>query len=390
MIHSRSSVASLVLFFAGACGGAANVEWSEPSTKTAEQRPIEWDSPTKKRLGLSDMSGASAPSATGGGASKTFVAQSPPDVWLPQPAQPERFKDLVWRIATDANSECYLTARPVGPVAVNLSRWYKDQFGLAEVPAVEALPVVELAGKPGRLVELSGTFRGTAGQAMLLAFLSESEQITTTLKFTGPEATVKAHRDSFLALAKSLRSASPSPNPAAPPIDRNQPLPDGHPPIDAPTKPAPSSATDPHGAPKSSSAAPFVATIPAGWQAKSGSSRPLHHTFGTEGEVYVSQLGGSLKQNVEIWRSEMSLPTPTEAELAALPKVPMLDGEGVLLDMTGDLKGMTKQLAGARVLVAAQQSGNTILFAKLAGKAADVEAQKAAFLEFCKSLRRSP
>lgn len=392
MIQPRTSAASFLLLVVCSCGGSAKVEWSEPATKTAEQRPTEWDASAKKRLGLPDMSGASAQNAAGGG--KTFVAQNPPDVWVSQPAQPNVFKDLVWKIASDPATECYLTAEVRGGVQGNVTRWF-GQFGRTDVPALEALPVAELAGKPGRLVELSGTYKGNANQAMLLAFTADGDSVTT-LKFTGPEETVKAHRDSFLALAKSLRSASASPNPKAPPIDRNQPMPDGHPPIPsdhpAPTKPA-NSPADPHApaptAPASDAAAPFTATIPSGWLAKAGSSKPLHHTFGTEGEVYVSQLGGTLKGSVEIWRSEMGMPSPSDADLAALPKVAMLDGEAVLLDMSGDMKGMTKQLAGARVLVAAQQSGSSITFAKLVGKAADVEAQKAAFVEFCKSLRRA-
>lgn len=369
-----ASVLVLWLSVAG-CSPDSTAEWSAPATKSSEQRPTHWNLPTKERLALPEMGGS------GQAAAKTFIAQSPPAVWEAQPAQPASFKDLVWRIASDPNTECYLSAAVGGGVQVNLTRWY-GQFGQSEVPALQALPVIELAGKPGRLVELSGSYKGKPGQAMLLAFTADGDTVTT-LKFTGPEATVKAHRDSFHALAKSLRRASTSPDPKAPPIERGQPLPDGHPPV-------PDMGNDPHAQAPAPVSGPLQGTVPAGWQPKSGSSKWLHHTFGDGGEVYASTLGGSAKSNLEIWRMEMGLPALADAEIAALPKVPMLGGEGILLDASGDHRSMTgKQLAGARMLVVAVAEGSGLTFAKLVGKAAEVEAQRAAFLEFCKSLRRA-
>lgn len=374
-----------VCLLVSGCQPDSAAEWGPARTVPQTQRPTEWGAPTKSRLELQDMQAPQGQQGQQAGG-KRFVAKDPPAVWEAQPPQPEKFKDLVWRITSDAKTECYLTAQVGGGVAGNLSRWY-GQFGVTEVPAVESLPVIELGGRPGRLVELAGTYRGTAGQAMLLAFTSQGDSVTT-LKFTGSEATVKAHRDSFVALAKSLRSASPSPDPKAPPIAPGQPLPDGHPPVPgvgtSPSPQAPNPAT-----PTPPAASPFVGKPPAGWSPKTGTSRPLHHTFGTEGEVYVSQLGGGLRGSVDIWRSEMGLPAATDEEFAGMPKVPMLGGDAVLLDLSGDMKGMTKQLPGARLLVAAQQSGGTITFCKLVGKAADVEAQRAGFLEFCATLGRS-
>lgn len=371
-----------------ACQPGATAEWSAPATKTQTERPTDWNASTKQRLSLAEM-GPAAKGADAGGGAKSFVAQDPPQAWVSQPAQPGVFKDLVWKIASDPATECYLSAAVGGGVAVNLTRWF-GQFGVTAVPAVESLPVVELAGRPGRLVELSGKYKGNDGQAMLLAFVADGD-IVTTLKFTGPEATVKAHRDSFLGLAKSLRSASASPNPQAPPIERGQPMPDGHPPVPDSTGVAPHGNTPPPANPSMMPAgnSPFTATVPAGWTAKAGSSKWLHHTLVGDGEVYVSQLGGGLKGSVDIWRGEMGQAPIDDADFKALAKVPMLGGESVLLDLTGDHRSMSgKQLPGARMLVAAQESGGTIVFAKLVGKAADVEAQRAAFLAFCASIRR--
>ena len=248
-------------------------------------------------------------------------------------------------------------------------RWFK-QFGIEEVPAMESLPVVELAGRPGRLAELKGTFKGKPGQAALIAFVAMGEQVMS-FKFTGPESVVVGNKDKFLALAKSLRPDAGS-GAKAPPIDPGQPLPPGH----APT----------NGGTQAPGASPFSATIPAGWTAKAGSSKPLHHSFGKDGEVYVSQLGGTLKSTLDIWQK-----TPLgDAEFEALPKIAFLGEDAVLLDLSGDMSGMTRKIAGARLLVAARLDGGTITFAKLAGTAGEVAAQADNFRAFCGSVRRLP
>src|SRR5204863_4050338 len=104
--------------------------------------------------------------------------------------------------------------------------------------------------------------------------------------------------------------------------------------------------------------APFTATVPPGWKPKTGTPRWLHHSFGSDGEVYVGQLGGSAKQNLDIWRNEVSLPHLSDAEFQALPKIAFLGEDSVLLDMKGNFQSMSgKQIQNARVLVAARSEG---------------------------------
>ena len=54
--------------------------------------------------------------------------------------------------------------------------------------------------------------------------------------------------------------------------------------------------------------------MPGGWKAKAGSRRILHHTFGANSEVYIGQLGGELRQMLDIWRFELQLEAMTDAE----------------------------------------------------------------------------
>jgi hypothetical protein len=298
-----------------------------------------------------------------------------PSGWDELPPQPERFRELLWRIAGNADTECYLSIGLGGGVANNMTRWYSLQFGIAEVPKPEALPEAEIAARKGRLVELAGTFNKKPGMAMLLVFFEEGAQLTT-LKLTGPEAIVKQNREQFLALAKSLRMDAAGPAPAPGPRVSETPPP-----------------TSPHGGPDPGGGANsgFTATVPAGWTVKSPSHRMLHYTFGTDGEVYMSQLSGTLRPTLDIWRGELGLPAMSDGEFQALPKVPMLGGEGTLLDAAGNFQSMSgRQIPGARVLIGAQVEGSAILFVKLVGKAPEVEAQREGLLQFLASLRRTP
>ncbi len=378
MIHARFPLVASVLVLLATCGSSNTAEFGPPKTMPKEQRPTQWDASAKERLQVPDMAPARKAPAEGGAPSWTGDT---PAGFETQPANPAKFRDAVWRVAGNPDTEIYLTAAVGGGVAMNMGRWYSQQFALPQVPALESLPIVELAGNPARLAELKGTYMGKAGWAALVAFRATGDQLMT-LKFTGPEAAVFGNKDKFSALAKSLRQASASPNPNAPPIDPNTPMPANHP---------ATGAASPGASPPPPAASPFTATVPAGWTAKAGSSKPLHHTFGKSGEVYVSQLGGTLKSSLDIWRGEMGQKAPlTDAELAALPKIAFLGEDAVLLDLSGDLQGMTRHLSGARLLLAARADGGSIAFVKLVGTADEVGSQLDAFRAFCGSIRRAP
>ncbi len=384
-----STTFPFLLAVVAGCSRQASAEFGPPRTVAKEQRPTRWNAPSDVRLDVQPMGPATQGSGASQGA-KVWTGDTPAG-WETQPAAPTRFRDAVWRVAGQPDTEAYLTASPTGPVPTNLNRWYTDQFGVADVPALEALPVAELGGRPGRLVEIHGAFKGRAGGekpgwATLIVFTSDGGMVTSSFKFIGPDAVVTANKEQFLALAKSLRAASASPDAKAPPIERGQPMPEGHPPVPG----ADSHAGTGMPAAPAPAVAPFTATTPAGWTAKAGSSKALHHTFGTAGEVYVSQLGGTLKSSLDIWRGEMGAREPiTDAQLAALPKCAFLGEDAVLLDLSGDLNGMVRQLPGARMLLAARADAGTITFCKLVGTAAEVEGQLDAFRAFCGSVRRT-
>ncbi len=380
MTSNRFQLVPFVLMVVAGCSPPSSAEFGPPKTFAKDQRPTEWDAPRNVRLRIQDMPPATPPAEQG---AKVWTGDTPVG-FESLPAVPAKFRDAVWRIAGEPNTDIYLTASVGGGTVGNLTRWYTEQFAIETVPTMEALPVVELAGRAGRLVELKGTFnRDKPGWAALIAFHAQGEQVMS-LKFTGPEPVVMGNKDKFLALAKSLRSATASPDPKAPAIDPGQSMPANHPATGAPP-------TAGNKTPHAVAPTPFTATVPTGWTAKAGSAKPLHHTFGSDGEVYVSQLGGTLKGSLDIWRGELQQQPMAEADVAALPKVAFLGDDSVLLDLAGDFRSMTgKQIQGARMLVAARLDGGTITFVKLVGVAADVEAQVGAFRQFCGSVRRTP
>lgn len=304
---------------------------------------------------------APAPAATGG-----FTATLPAG-WTQRAAEPERFRDAVFAVGD--GGDCAYTAAVGGGLRTNVDRWC-GQFGLPPLGDAQLTnaPQHALAGQSARLIELQGSFRGKPEQAML-ALITDGTP-AATLKLTGPAALVGAQKSNFLQVAATLRAGAAPAAPANP----------------APAAPHP--APSPNGA---ANAGPFTATIPAGWQPKAGSSRPLHHTFGTQGEVYANSIGGALREQLAIWRGELQLAPLTDAEFAALPVQSLLGGDGVLLDLRGDFRGTDgRTLPGARVLVAARAVDGAVVFAKLFGPAAEVTEAEAAFRSFCASLRRHP
>ncbi len=351
---------------------------------------------------------AGAPTAASPAALAGFEATTPAG-W--QVVPPSEFRQLNWRVVGSPDAECYFTAGNLrGGVLANVNRWVNMQFGQEPLTAAQfaQLPRHPLLGQPAVLVSVEGPFQGMGGVAhdnwKLLGLVGGGDDDMVTLKMTGPREVVDSQRDAFLQLAASIQRGAGS---AAPVVGAGGP--GGTPPGGAlPGGALPGGATpggsNPHGGGDlpmpptppadgnhGGAAAAFAATIPAGWSAMGDTgSRQLRHRFGTQGECYLGQLGGDCNQMLGIWCSEMSAPTPDAAGIAALPKVTMLGTDGVLLDLVGNYQSMGGQtMANARSLVAVVQQDGAILFAKCLGPAAEVESQRAAFLEFVKTLRRA-
>lgn len=373
--HMNRTSALLLLTSLVACGGDVEVPFGPPRSVAREKRPLIWGASTRNRLGVRELA---APRDPQRGVSAPTIEAATPAGWEELPAKPARFRNAVWRVAGEPDSDCYLTLGVGGGAAFNVQRWY-EQFGRADAPSVGELPEVPFAGARGYLVELQGSMSGKSAWAAMIAFSFEGQQVTS-LKFTGPDRVVQSQRGAFLALAGSLRLSSASGGAGSAvtsgagadvEVDPSQPLPPDHVPVG------------------DAGPAPFEAEAPADWSARAGSRRALHHTFGEQSELYVSELGGDLRQTLDIWRFELELEAMSDAEFEALPRALFLGDDAVLMDISGDWRGMTgQQIADARVLVAARRDGDTITFCKLVGPSVEVSAQRDAFVRFCGTVRR--
>jgi hypothetical protein len=380
MVRTQRNTGSLAfLILLAACGAKAEFG---PEKPVPDSRPVDLSSSTKQRFGLRDM-----PPAMGGrtgdgsagqgraGEGGGFAAETPAG-W--SVLAPSEYRQLNWRVAGSPDAECYLTAGNVrGGALMNVNRWI-GQFGKPplDAAALAALPKHTLLGHEALLVTAEGTFGGMGGALKkegfaLLGLVAGPDSDMITLKMTGPKAVVDAQRETFLRLAQAIRRAAPGE------AAQGQAGTSGA--AGAEVLPGHGPAPGPDG---------FSATVPAAWS-RVASGKAQHHKFGQGSEIYVSQLGSDLRPMFDIWRGEMGLPALDDPGFAALGKLPMLGGEALLLDVTGDFAGMGgKRIAGARLLVAAVKLGNSITFVKCIGPADEIGANRSAFTTFCSSLHR--
>jgi len=116
-------------------------------------------------------------------------------------------------------------------------------------------------------------------------------------------------------------------------------------------------------------------TTPAGWQERPAAMFRDANFFvaGDErAECYLTTLGGEaggLAANVNRWRSQLSLPALSDAEVAALPRVSWLGTEAAAVDFTGRWKGMSGDQAreGWRLVGRLSVSPEQSRFLKMVG-----------------------
>lgn len=139
-------------------------------------------------------------------------------------------------------------------------------------------------------------------------------------------------------------------------------------------------------------------TAPAGWAEAAAGSDPsgmrlVDMRFGEkkEGECYISIMpgpAGGLNANLNRWRKQMGQADYTDEEIAKLPKKPLFKRDGVFAEFDGDYKGvgMTEASKGYRLAGVIHSAEQATIFVKMIGPKALVEANSAAFDQFCQSI----
>jgi hypothetical protein len=93
--------------------------------------------------------------------------------------------------------------------------------------------------------------------------------------------------------------------------------------------------------------------------------------------------------NVNRWRQQMGLPELDAPALAELPRIRVLGGEAIVVDLEGDFRDDMRRppVPQARMLGAIRVRAQDVVFVKMTGPAAVVAPEREAFLDFCRSLR---
>jgi hypothetical protein len=138
-----------------------------------------------------------------------------PSHWIEEPPD-NAMRVAQYRVPGDGgDGECvvfYFGPGQGGDAMSNAQRW-ASQFSQPDGGSpLDVLQVTELegVGARGQLVEVTGSYDGgmsTDGAlagAMLLGAIVEGPDAPWFFKFVGPEATVRAERDAFMALIASI------------------------------------------------------------------------------------------------------------------------------------------------------------------------------------------
>lgn len=332
---------------------------------------------------MSAMAGPSQPGMTGGDMAGTAVAPASgaellwtaPADWRAKSGASIRKGSYAVGPENGAVADCSITAFPgdVGGDLANVNRW----LGQLQQPPIDGaalqnlLTTLQVNGLEVRLVELTG---GAAGdpQRMLSAIVPFANA-TWFFKLTGPDATVKAEKQAFLSLVRSIHASASAAAPGA-----------------MPAMGAPAPAGNMADTAVQTAEGPGLKwTAPAAWQSEPPSAmrKATYKVTGDNGAsadlsvtAFPGDVGGELA-NVNRWRGQVQLAPLGEADLGAA--VTRLTVDGLKITVV-DFTGPDHRLLGAIV-----PYGNATWFFKLTGPSPLLEREKADFLALIHSLKQS-
>jgi hypothetical protein len=299
-----------------------------------------------------------------------------PAGWTEKP--PSAMRDVNLQVAGDPRAECYLTTLggEAGGVGSNVNRW-RAQLSLPPLGAAEiaALPRVPWLGDEAIFVDWEGAWTGMSGEPpregwRLVGLVLVRPDQSRFLKMVGPADVIAHEVDAFRELADSFHGE--------PPRGQDEPR-----------------AGEPRaGSPVDEEHAGLTWLAPPGW--RRGPDKEMREVtyFAGEGdavECYVTLLGGDaggVLANINRWCTQMGAPPLTEEDVAQLERLPMAGTDGLLVRIErGEHPGVANAqelLEGAVCMLAGRA-----LFVKMAGPRDAVEAQHAALLAFCRSMKAS-
>lgn len=214
----RAAVLVSVAILAG-CGGD-----DVPGAVAGSARPAEppaAEPPRAARTLPIPQAESAPPNPHAGEAEVTWTV---PPGWIAEPPR-SSMRVAQYRVpGASGDAECvvyYFGPGQGGDPAANATRW-ANQFEQPDGRAsVDVMQVSEIVGArlPAHLVEVTGTYDGGMTMtdapaekqpgSMLLGGIAEGPDAPWFFKLTGPEATVRAQREGFVAMMKSVGMGAP-------------------------------------------------------------------------------------------------------------------------------------------------------------------------------------
>ena len=127
---------------------------------------------------------------------------------------------------------------------------------------------------------------------------------------------------------------------------------------------------------------------PNDWQEQPSSSfRKLNFSFGSTGEVYLSESRGGILPNVNRWLGQFG--NDPLSSIDELEQRPLLLEQGYFISTKGSFKGMKMREAvdNHKLLGALVEINGELITIKMTGSETEVNDQQSAFDTFCASLK---
>ncbi|MDQ2659186.1 MAG: hypothetical protein M3Y03_02075, partial [Verrucomicrobiota bacterium] len=300
-----------------------------------------------------------------------------PAGWEEQPASGFRKGSFLVRSADGKTADVSIISFPeaAGGLLANVNRW-RNQLKLPPVASEpEAGSALSANGREMFFVDVASTEPTTpdGAKSRILGGIFPLNGETWFFKMMGPDDLVAAQRDAFKQFLQSVHVAE-----------------------SAPMNPGASGSTNAPTAPPMQAAAetPLHFTLPPGWQEKPLTPMrvaSLNATApnGKAVDVSVVSLGGMAGgdlANVNRWREQVKLPPIAEAALAQTAEHVTANGHDFLVVEMVSAEPLGDANEKQRIMAAILNAPDRAWFIKMTGEDAAVASQKAAFLEFLRSL----
>lgn len=129
---------------------------------------------------------------------------------------------------------------------------------------------------------------------------------------------------------------------------------------------------------------------PEQWETKDATSfRLLNFSFGSGGEIYLSESRGGVLANANRWLSQFG--SSPLSNISSLKTISLLGEKAYLVEAKGSFKGMrmAKAVENYSLLGVLLDRNGELITVKMTGPSHEVEMHRESFFTFCQSLQKN-